>query len=91
MRLILAKSLFFVFLVLALTSTGVQAQVQDYSPRFQTVIPTAQPAAAASPAAVAAGTYVLVGWSELGMHCMDGKDYSVFSVLPPTTRFMPNC
>jgi hypothetical protein len=30
-----------------------------------------------------AASYVLVGWSELGMHCMDGKDYSVFSVLPP--------
>ncbi len=27
--------------------------------------------------------YVLLSWSELGMHCMDGKDYSVFSVLPP--------
>lgn len=27
--------------------------------------------------------YRLVAWSELGMHCMDGKDYSVFSVLPP--------
>lgn len=27
--------------------------------------------------------YVLLAWSELGMHCMDGKDYSVFSVLPP--------
>ncbi len=29
------------------------------------------------------GTYALLAWSELGMHCMDGKDYSVFSVLPP--------
>ena len=29
------------------------------------------------------GQYVLLAWSELGMHCMDGKDYSVFSVLPP--------
>lgn len=28
-------------------------------------------------------SYVLLTWSELGMHCMDGKDYSVFSVLPP--------
>lgn len=28
-------------------------------------------------------TYTLFAWSELGMHCMDGKDYSVFSVLPP--------
>lgn len=27
--------------------------------------------------------YRLTAWSELGMHCIDGKDYSVFSVLPP--------
>ncbi len=27
--------------------------------------------------------YVIVASSELGMHCIDGKDYSVFSVLPP--------
>lgn len=27
--------------------------------------------------------YSVVAWSELGMHCMDGKDYSVFAVLPP--------
>jgi hypothetical protein len=36
--------------------------------------------------AVAAATtpaYVLTAWGELGMHCIDGKDYSVFSVLPP--------
>ena len=32
-----------------------------------------------------AGTsgYTLLAWSELGMHCIDGKDYSIFSVLPP--------
>jgi hypothetical protein len=29
------------------------------------------------------GSYTLLAWGELGMHCMDGKDYSVFSVLPP--------
>jgi hypothetical protein len=40
------------------------------------------PSATAAPAATT-GNYVLVGWSELGMHCMDGKDYSVFAVLPP--------
>jgi hypothetical protein len=34
------------------------------------------------PAAQVQG-YSLIAWSELGMHCMDGKDYSVFSVLPP--------
>src|SRR5664279_3711904 len=33
--------------------------------------------------APAAATYRLVAWSELGMHCIDGKDYSVFAVLPP--------
>ena len=27
--------------------------------------------------------YTLLAWSESGMHCMDGADYSVFSILPP--------
>ncbi|MGB5551971.1 MAG: hypothetical protein WBO74_15925, partial [Thermoanaerobaculia bacterium] len=30
----------------------------------------------------AAGDWTLVGWNDLGMHCMDA-DYSVFSILPP--------
>jgi hypothetical protein len=29
------------------------------------------------------GGYKLVGWNDLGMHCMDGQDYSIFAVLPP--------
>ena len=29
-----------------------------------------------------AGTWTLVGWNNLGMHCMDG-DYSVLALLPP--------
>ena len=29
------------------------------------------------------GKYMLTAWNDLGMHCMDGNDYSVFSVLPP--------
>ena len=29
-----------------------------------------------------AGTWTLVGWNNLGMHCMDA-DFSVFSLLPP--------
>ena len=29
------------------------------------------------------GAYVVIAWNDLGMHCMDGKDYSVFSILPP--------
>lgn len=28
-------------------------------------------------------TYALIAWNDLGMHCIDGKDYSVFSILPP--------
>ena len=27
--------------------------------------------------------YTLMAWNDLGMHCMDGNDYSVFSILPP--------
>ena len=33
-------------------------------------------------AVVAATNYTVVGWNNLGMHCMD-SDYSVFSILPP--------
>ena len=29
------------------------------------------------------GTYKLIGWNDLGMHCFDGADFSVFGVLPP--------
>ena len=35
------------------------------------------------PGAAPASKYALVAWSELGMHCIDGKDYSIFSILPP--------
>ncbi len=28
-------------------------------------------------------SYALLAWNDLGMHCMDGDDYSVFSILPP--------
>ena len=37
--------------------------------------------AAAASTAAAAG-YTLIGWNDLGMHCMD-SDYSVFAILPP--------
>lgn len=35
------------------------------------------------PPTVGNGKYTLVAWNDLGMHCVDGKDYSVFSILPP--------
>jgi len=31
----------------------------------------------------ALGNYTVVAWNDLGMHCIDGKDYTVFSILPP--------
>jgi len=34
------------------------------------------------PAVADAAPWTLVGWNNLGMHCMDG-DYAVFSLLPP--------
>lgn len=40
------------------------------------------PVTVLSPTA-SSGTHVLVAWNDLGMHCVDGKDYSVFSILPP--------
>lgn len=30
-----------------------------------------------------AGSFAVIAWNDLGMHCMDGKDYSMFSILPP--------
>jgi hypothetical protein len=36
-----------------------------------------------APIAGAATGYKLIGWNDLGMHCMDGEDFSVFGVLPP--------
>jgi hypothetical protein len=36
-----------------------------------------------NPPPVTSGAYSLLAWNDLGMHCMDGTDYSVFSILPP--------
>lgn len=35
------------------------------------------------PPTTTTGGYALIAWNDLGMHCVDGKDYSVFSILPP--------
>jgi len=34
-------------------------------------------------AGVGNGNYTLLAWNDLGMHCMDGMDFSVFAILPP--------
>ena len=65
--------------LLALPAARLQAQVSTGIGSNQaSVSPKIIKAASTTP-----GPYVLVAWSELGMHCMDGKDYSVFAVLPP--------
>ena len=35
------------------------------------------------PVSGGSGSYTLLAWNDLGMHCMDGRDFSVFSILPP--------
>jgi hypothetical protein len=36
-----------------------------------------------TPASINKIPYMLTAWNDLGMHCMDGNDFSVFSILPP--------
>jgi Big-like domain-containing protein len=38
--------------------------------------------AALAPGVAAAASWTVIGWNDLGMHCMDA-DYSVFAILPP--------
>ena len=47
-----------------------------------TVVPVTLKLSAAGGGGGGSG-FKLVGWNDLGMHCFDGKDYSVFGVLPP--------
>lgn len=41
-----------------------------------------EPAPTSAPARAAAGTYKLIAWNDLGMHCM-GPNYSNLHILPP--------
>jgi hypothetical protein len=45
--------------------------------------PPSNPGELRGPVPASTAGYALMAWSELGMHCIDGKDYSIFSVLPP--------
>ena len=56
-------------------SNNVRTRGSERGSAYAPPVRTAQTAAASN--------YVLIAWTELGMHCIDGKDYSVFSVLPP--------
>jgi hypothetical protein len=71
------------FLPLIAAVVVVSATGASYFTTQQEAAPENVPAVTATPDLASSGAYVLVAWSELGMHCIDGKDYSVFSVLPP--------
>ena len=38
--------------------------------------------------ATTAGNYTLLAWNNLGMHCFDGVDYSIFTILPPLNTLL---
>jgi hypothetical protein len=50
--------------------------------KIRTFINSLLLAGATLPLSLAAANNTIVGWNNLGMHCMD-SDYSVFSILPP--------
>ena len=52
--------------------------IRDAKPTIITVPVTVQ---AATPSPIA-GNYRVIAWNDLGMHCMDGMDFSISSILP---------
>ena len=53
------------------------------SRQSKTVLVTVLAGGTPPPPPVGSTGYSLLAWNDLGMHCVDGKDYSVFSILPP--------
>ncbi len=59
-----------------------QSATVNQSYHMRTLKTICMAAALAVPVSLPAADSVLLGWNNLGMHCMD-SDYSVFSILPP--------
>lgn len=57
--------------------------VSDARTRINVPITVTTSSLPPTPPPVTSGSYSLIAWNDLGMHCMDGKDFSVFSILPP--------
>jgi hypothetical protein len=70
-------------LLLTLVSIALLFSYGGGPARLQARPSSSAPAESTQLAAATTSAYTLVAWSELGMHCIDGKDYSIFSVLPP--------
>lgn len=83
MRKLLTSSLLTVLLSLACGVGNGNADPRPKLPNSSSAAASTSTTSTSNPAMTSNGAYTLVAWSELGMHCMDGKDYSVFSVLPP--------
>ena len=64
------------------TVKGIKAGGAVITARDGTTSAVTQVTVVSGPVPVAGG-YALLAWNDLGMHCVDGKDYSVFSILPP--------
>jgi hypothetical protein len=62
--------------VRALAAGSTLVTVRDFSTSIGVPVTVTAPG-------VAGAKYSLFAWNDLGMHCMDGRDYSVFSILPP--------
>jgi hypothetical protein len=60
--------------------------VNDPSNNTQTYTPPTTPTDAGTQNMGNSGNYTLVAWNDLGMHCVDGADYSIFSILPPYNK-----
>jgi hypothetical protein len=60
-------------------STSVTVRDSNSSKEISVIVKTTSTGGTTTPT----GSYTLLAWNDLGMHCVDGKDYSVFSILPP--------
>lgn len=70
-------------LLLTLLCTAIVLSTGGGTPGVAGSPPLSNPADLRGPVPASTAGYALMAWSELGMHCIDGKDYSIFSVLPP--------
>jgi hypothetical protein len=65
------------------TVTGVAAGSATLTVKDSKTTLTVPVSVQASTPPPVAGNYTLLAWNDLGMHCMDGMDFSVFTILPP--------
>ena len=70
-------------LIVFLTACGGTASTQKTPDENTTQTGSSSSEGGSTAGSAADGAYTLLAWNDLGMHCMDGRDFSVFSILPP--------